>query len=218
MRTWLMTLPLLTLPFAAFERSDEPAADTVSPKPADGDAPLAEGFPNATKPGTIEIKTYPAYRSAVATAKKVAPGAGDLLFWPLFNHIESNHIAMTAPVINVYKDAKTVETPGGAGEMSMEFVYRTPKEGKTGKAGLLVEVVDHPQQTYVCLGIQGGMSDTLMREGLGKLNTWLAEHGSEWKADGPPRRLGYHGPMTPARERLWEVQLPVKRASTEPTK
>ena len=31
----------------------------VVPKAADGDAPLAEGFPTGTKPGTIEVKRYP---------------------------------------------------------------------------------------------------------------------------------------------------------------
>ena len=32
---------------------------------------------------------------------------------------------------------------------------------------------------------------------------WSAEHKGEWVEDGPPRRLGYHGPMTPAAQRLW---------------
>ncbi len=38
-------------------------------RPADSDSPLPEGWPDATIPGRIEIKNYPAYRSAVAEAK-----------------------------------------------------------------------------------------------------------------------------------------------------
>ena len=54
------------------------------------------------------------------------------------------------------------------------------------------------------------MDDKMMREGVLKLRTWIKEHASEWTEDGPPRRLGYHGPMTPESQRLWEVQVPVK--------
>jgi hypothetical protein len=49
-----------------------------------------------------------------------------------------------------------------------------------------------------------------MREGVVKLQSWIKEHSSEWVEDGKPRRLGYHGPMTPVSQRLWEVQIPVK--------
>jgi hypothetical protein len=44
------------------------------------------------------------------------------------------------------------------------------------------------------------------------LRKWLDEHKGEWVEDGPPRRLGYHGPMTPSVQRLWEIQIPVKEA------
>src|SRR5262249_23582432 len=77
-----------------------PAASRVRPKPADGDAPLAEGFPDATRPGAIEVKKYPAYRSAVARSREAAVSSGDLLFFSLFNHIQRKRIEMTAPVIN----------------------------------------------------------------------------------------------------------------------
>jgi hypothetical protein len=60
------------------------------------------------------------------------------------------------------------------------------------------------------MGVQGKMDDNLMREGVLKLQAWLKEHSSEWTEAGKPRRLGYHGPMTPVSQRLWEVQIPVK--------
>jgi hypothetical protein len=191
-------------------KTDDPPR--VEPKPADGDAPLPVGFPGATKPGEIEVKTYPAYRSAVAKGRGMTFSSSDFLFWPLFQHIERNEIAMTAPVINTYKDPGLLEKPDTRGEVTMEFLYREPTQGKTGPDGNLVEVSDHPAGRYVCLGFQGLMGDEAMREGVARLRSWLDEHRDEWTAAGPPRRLGYHGPMTPAPQRLWEVQIPIKPA------
>lgn len=183
------------------------------PKPADGDAKLAEGFPTATKPDTIEVKRYPAYRSAVARGQGMTQGSGDMLFWNLFGHIQRNGVEMTAPVINTYKTPKMLESPREKGEVTMEFVYPTLRDGKTGPDTRVVSVEDHPASDFVCLGFQGAMNDKRMSEGMTTLKKWLEEHKSEWIADGPPRRLGYHGPMTPARRRLWELQIPVKPAS-----
>lgn len=197
----------------AQDAPERPAAPRVEPKPADGDAPLPVGFPDGTKPGVIEIKAYPAYRSAVAKGQGMSMGSGNMLFWALFQHIQRNDVAMTAPVINTYPDEAMIENPRARGEVSMEFLYQRPDQGKTGPDGRLVEVVDHPAGQYLCLGVQGNMSDRDMRDGLAKLKTWLDEHKDEWVAAGPPRRLGYHGPGTPAARKLWEVQLPIKPAS-----
>jgi uncharacterized surface protein with fasciclin (FAS1) repeats len=187
----------------------EPAASKVRPKPADGDAPLAAGFPDATQPGAIEVKKYPAYRSAVARSS----GAGDSLFFSLFDHIQRNQIEMTAPVINTYRTPRMIETPGATSEVTMEFVYRTPEAGEAGPDGPSVEVVDHPARTFVCIGFQGGdLSADQMRDALAALRAWRDAHRHEWVEDGPPRRLGYHSPLTPPDQRLWEVQIPVKAA------
>lgn len=222
MRSWTFagSLALLTTLSAIPARGDDPApkqdAKKVEPRTADSDAPLAEGFPDATKPGQIEVKTYPEYRSAVANLDKATMNSGNLMFFPLFNHIQKNNVEMTAPVINTFKTPEMIKTPGAKGEVSMEFVYRTTSLGKTGKDNAMVEVVDHPKQTFVCAGFQGGdLSPDQMRDAMSTLNTWLDEHKSEWTADGSPRRLGYHGPMTPAAQRLWEVQIPIKPAKAE---
>ena len=215
MRHLALLLPFALLAAAASTQADDPkpAASKVKPKPADGDAPLAEGFPNSTEPGKIEVKKYPAYRSAVTNANKATVSSGDLMFFVLFNHIQSNKIEMTAPVINTFKTPRMIETPEAQGEVAMGFVYRSPKQGKSGPDGSSVEVVDHPAQTFVCLGFQGGnLSANQMREAVATLRKWLDAHKGEWVEDGPPRRLGYHGPMTPAAQRLWEVQIPVKKA------
>ena len=174
---------------------------------------MAEGFPDATKPGKVEVKKYPAYRSAISKVNKATVSSGDMMFFSLFNHIQKNKVEMTAPVINTFKTPRMIETPGAKGEVTMEFVYRSPKEGKAGPDGSAIEVVDYPARSFVCLGFQGGaMSDSQMREAVATLHKWLDEHKGEWVEDGPPRRLGYHGPMTPAAQRLWEVQVPVKAA------
>ena len=69
---------------------------------------------------------------------------------------------------------------------------------------------DHPASAFVCLGIQGEMDPEKLRLGMDALHGWLDAHKTEWTEDGPPRRLGYHAPMTARDERLWEVQVPVK--------
>lgn len=186
----------------------EPAK--VEPKAADADAPLAEGFPDATRPVQIEIKTYPAYRSAVAEGEGMTIGSGDFLFWFLFRHIESRHVAMTAPVINTYPSPEMLDDAKARGEVSMEFVYPSIREGEAGPGVGTVKVVDHPSQRFVCLGFQGEMTPAALKDGVAKLQAWLDAHSEEWTADGPLRRIGYHGPMTPVQQRLWEVQIPVK--------
>jgi hypothetical protein len=184
----------------------------VEPKGEAEDSPLPVGYPAATQPGRIEVKPYPAYRSAIAKGERMSLGSGDMLFWSLFRHIERNEIAMTAPVINTYPK-EMVENPKARGEVSMEFLYREPTQGKLGPDGRQVEVIDVPAGQFLCVGIQGGMSEKKMVAAVDVLQKWLEEHKSEWVEAGPPRRLGYHGPMTPTNRRLWEVQIPVKPAA-----
>jgi hypothetical protein len=220
MRRLQFLWPLALLLFSQPAPGEEPRAEKpkVEPKKADGDAPLAEGFPGATKPGSVEVKRYPAYRSAVAKVDRATMSSGNMMFFSLFNHIQRNKIEMTAPVINTYKTPGLIETPGKKGEVTMEFVYRSPLEGKAGPDGVAVDVIDHPAQDFVCLGVQGQMTDDQMREGVVTMRKWLEEHRGEWVEAGPPRRLGYHGPMTPVSRRLWEVQIPVKRVQAADAK
>ncbi len=184
---------------------------TPPPSPADSDSPLAQGWPGGTMPGQIEVKSYPAYRSAVAKVKEGTMRRDTSMFFSLFNHIQSEGIAMTTPVVNTYP-AQMIETPDAKGEITMEFIYRTPDMGEAGEAGNGVEVVDHKPQTYVCIGYQGQMGISQMQDGVKQLRTWLEEHADEWREAGKPRRLGYHGPMTPMARRLWEVQIPIEKA------
>ena len=181
----------------------------LGPKAADADAPLPVGWPGGTAPGQIEIKKYPAYRSAIARVKGASSKNSTLLFFSLFNHIQRRGVEMTAPVVMTY-EPKVAEEPGARGEVSMEFLYRTTDLGNTGPGVGTVKVEDFPPGTFVCLGVQGQMDEAGLREGVAKLREWLNSHKDQWVEAGPPRRLGYHGPMTPIKRQLSEVQIPIK--------
>ena len=101
------------------------------------------------------MKHYPAYRSAVAKAKGASVRSDGVLFFSLFNHISRSKIEMTAPVVNTYATPAMIETPGGTGEMTMEFLYRNTRQGEPGKGVGAVTVKDHPAQSFVCLGLEG---------------------------------------------------------------
>ena len=210
---WLLPMLLLTGPPPII---DDPAeeAEAEAPAPAELDADLPEGFPAPTAPDVIEVKAYPAYRSAVALGTGMTQRSGNLLFFRLFRHISEREVAMTAPVINTYLDPEMAVDPSVRGDLTMEFLYGTPDLGETGDGVGAVEVRDSPAMTVVALGVQGEMTPERMSEGVGRLRSWLVEHEGEWSESGPPRQLGYHGPMTPADRRLWEVQLPIAPADT----
>ncbi|RUL86305.1 heme-binding protein [Tautonia sociabilis] len=182
------------------------ADDPPAPPP---DAPLPEGFPAPTPPDTIEVKQYPAYRSAWTKGEGMTQRSGDLMFFWLFRHISQRNVEMTAPVINTYLDPEMVIDPSKKGELTMEFLYEHPDQGEPGRGVGPVEVKDFPAMTVVALGLKGEMSPERMAEGVTRLRQWLDEHRDQWVAAGPPRRLGYHGPMTPVPQRLWEVQIPI---------
>lgn len=181
----------------------------VEPRAADADAPLAEGWPKATRPGVIEIKAYPGYRGAIARGKNASLGADDVLFYPLFLHITKSNVPMTSPVLNTI-DPLMIDKPGSTGDVEMEFVYRTRELGPTGRGIGAVVVEDRPASSYVCLGIQGDLEPEKIRAAVATLRAWVEDHKAEWAVDGKPRRLGYHSPMVEKDTRLWEVQISVK--------
>ncbi|MDG3006334.1 heme-binding protein [Paludisphaera mucosa] len=180
-------------------KADEPTAD----------APLPEGWPSGTKVGAIEVKRYPAYRSAVNRTKDVDMDGMGRLFWPLFLHITQKKIAMTAPVVMTF-DPKAAPAAEAQGDVSMEFLYRQPTQGEAGQGFGPVAVEDRPAATVVSLGLLGRPGDAGFRESIAKLRAWLDEHKAEWVESGAPRMLGYHGPMTPADRQFFEVQIPIR--------
>jgi hypothetical protein len=176
------------------------------------EASLPTGFP---APGPIDeviVKTYPAHRLARATAGQ----GGNRMFMKLFRHIERNEIAMTAPVVMGWGDAKAGNDGGkGRGDRepeSMAFLYGKPTLGQAGAdpADPVVVVEDAPETVVVSIGLRGGYDAATMNRGLEQLRAWLAEH-PEWTAAGPPRSLAYNSPFVPGFVKYSEVQIPVAR-------
>lgn len=171
--------------------------------PRINEAPLPEGWPELTPVDEIQVKTYPVYRAAVIADE--AGGSQSGMFRPLFNHIQREDIAMTAPVEMTYD---------GEAQASMSFLYRTPDMGTLGSDDndQRVSVRDIPQQTVVSIGVRGRYNTDNYNEALGKLNAWLDENKDRWRADGEPRLLGYNSPFVPGSLRYGEVQIPVQPA------
>lgn len=66
--------------------------------------------------------------------------------------------------------------------------------------------------TVVSLGLQGSYDFDSYREGLTKLNEWLAEH-QHYLVIGSPRRFFYDGPYVPDPLKRSEIQIPVEVVS-----
>ena len=174
------------------------------------EAPLPEGYPAPTPPGMIELKKYPSVRRAEVSGQGSSRTASWRAFNPLFRHIQSHDIAMTAPV--------EMDLPGWSGEdepkaWTMSFLYRTPELNDTGKEGPVV-VRDTDPVTVLSIGTRGAYDAEAMRDELATLERWLDE-SQEWEAAGPPRWFGYNGPSVPMSRKWGEVQIPVRAATAE---
>jgi hypothetical protein len=197
-----------------------PASPAPSTAPADKtfvlpEARLPKGFPPPGPVGQIMVKHYPAYRLARVEAADVPnPDNGDpanAMFRPLFDHIQKNDIAMTAPVEMQYPAPRNC--CGGADEAlkpyAIAFLYAEPSIGKPGPAGIGPVIVDDvPAQTVVSIGVRGGYSPETIRKAVEQLQAWLDAHPDHLAA-GAPRLLGYNSPLIPPFMRYSEVQVPI---------
>lgn len=155
------------------------------------EAPLPKGFPAAGPVGQAVVKDYPRYRAARTQG-------GMSAFWTLFGYIKRNSIEMTAPV----------EMTMGEGEMvDMAFLYESPEQGQAGKEGN-VEVLDLPAIRVVSFGIRGSPNAEQIEGARRAIERLRVEQGMD--AAGPYRLLGYNSPMVPAKDRFYELQLPVR--------
>ena len=167
------------------------------------EAETPKGWPTLTEVGVIEVKEYPEYREAVATkidgsdsSRKQGP-----MFRTLFNHIQRNQIAMTGPVTMEYAQ------PDSQAMTSMAFLYRTTEIGKLGDDGQVIVRESAPRK-YASLGFRGSFNDANFRRGLALVKAWIATN-PEWRADGPPRFLGYNSPFILWFWRYGEIQIPI---------
>jgi SOUL heme-binding protein len=173
-------------------------------------APLPKGFPAPTADGQIEVKSYPAYRSATYLATGELATAANRAFSPLYQHISSNEISMTAPVETRYPSS-TIDAAGNEraiGEAQVSFLYRStdiyPKEIADN-----IFVEDIPPMTVVSLGLVGSYSYESYQSGLARLNDWLKQN-REYEIVGSPRRFFYDGPYMPDGLKRSEIQIPIR--------
>lgn len=178
------------------------------------DTKLPIGYPTPTPPGAIELKHYPSFRRAEVSGQGDGGSSGRSGFMPLFRHISSNGIAMTAPVEMEYRD---FDNDDDTDVWTMAFLYHTTDDGPTGTDRGGVRIVDAEPVTVLSLGVRGGRSVTRVSDLESSLNAWLASNKDSWKRaeDSPVRVLGYNGPSTPVANRWWEVQVLVERLDAE---
>jgi hypothetical protein len=175
-------------------------------------APLPDGFPEPTSNGKIEVKQYPAYRSGTYTYKGKLSEAANKSFNPLFQHISSNGISMTAPVEARYPGMTLQESPNAKpdemGQAEVSFLYKNgsvqPQQIAPG-----IKVESHPAVEVVSIGLRGPYTYTSYQETLERLRDWLAKHPS-YVVSGLPRRLFYDSPFIPDPFKRSEVQIPIQ--------
>ena len=181
--------------------------------PSQIESPLPAGYPEPTPPGAIDIKRYPTVRRAEYVSGGNAGVGMNMGFFPLFNHIKDNDIAMTSPVEMDYRDmfepGSGKQAPKESMSWTMSFLYRTKDLAPTGKDGKVV-ITDRPEITVLSIGMNGPYGTGVVEKGLRQLNAWLAEH-PEWEVVGDPRAFHYNGPYISNRVKWSEVQLPVRR-------
>ncbi|MBV8884771.1 MAG: heme-binding protein [Chroococcidiopsidaceae cyanobacterium CP_BM_RX_35] len=178
-------------------------------------APLPAGFPPPTRLGKIEVKHYPGYRSGTFTYNGQLSQATSVAFEPLYRHISSNNIAMTAPVETRYPLITWQEgrsgKPDERGQAEVSFLYHDtdihPQQIAPG-----IKVKYHAPMTVVSIGIQGAYSYESYQQNLDLLRSWLTQHPS-YKVAGPPRRFFYDSPFIPDALKRSEVQIPINSSS-----
>ena len=170
------------------------------------EADLPKGLPGFQALDELELRHYPTYRMVRTGMKGGQFGA----FWPLFNHIKQNEIAMTTPVQIDYRADGERER-----EATMAFLYGSQALGAPGSDGK-VEVVDVPAMTVLTIGSRGYDRPSRVAELRARIDAWLAQH-PEWQVAGEMRTMGYNSPSVGAERRYFEVQVPVQpRAATPP--
>ncbi len=170
-------------------------------------APLPDGFPPPTAPNQIEVKQYPPYRAATYPTQGDFSQAANQAFYPLYQHISSNNISMTAPVETRYP----VSTLEGdiSGEAEVSFLYRT-REIAPDEIASNIEIEDINAMKVVSFGLKGAYSYESYQKGLKKLTDWLQQN-PDYERVGSPRRFFYDGPYVPDALKRSEIQIPIQK-------
>lgn len=169
------------------------------------EAALPAGFPPPGPVGEVIVKEYPAYRVARTTTSPGSRNPTNAMFRPLFNHIKTNQIAMTAPVEMTYESDPAVQEPQ---PVAMAFMYRDPQMTPTTRESN-IQVLDLPASTVLSITVRGSYQRSF-EKGMAALRDWLAHNPGCYEITGPPRFMGYNSPFVPWFLRIGEAQLPVK--------
>ncbi len=169
--------------------------------------PWPEGFPELTAPNQIEVKQYPSYRAATYQTRGELSQAANQAFSPLYQHISTNNISMTAPVETRYPESTLEGTSSGVAEVS--FLYRR-REIVPAEIAKNIELKDIPAMMVVSLGLKGAYSYESYQQGLKRLSDWLEQH-PDYQRVGNPRRFFYDGPFVPDGMKRSEVQIPIEK-------
>lgn len=165
------------------------------------EAELPAGFPTFTAVDELELRHYPACRMVRTEMKAGGPMGA---FWPLFQHIKDNDIAMTAPVQVDWSEAGERQRPA-----RMAFLYGDPSK-QPAQVGKDVSVENLPPTTVLSLGAIGEERNDVVAAMRERLLGWLRDN-PQWVAAGPLRTMGYNSPMVGRDRRYFEVQIPVHR-------
>jgi len=165
------------------------------------EAELPAGFPAFTAVDELELRHYPACRMVRTEMKAGGPMGA---FWPLFQHIKDNDIAMTAPVQVDWTEAGDRQRPA-----RMAFLYGDPTK-QPDQVGKDVAIENLPPTTVLSLGAIGDERNDVVVAMRDRLLGWLREN-PQWVAAGPLRTMGYNSPMVGRDRRYFEVQIPVHR-------
>lgn len=195
----LRTLPLVYDEVDALSRAMERHESDLRFEPMI-EAPLPQGWPATAPVGEVVLKRYPEYRMATTPMKNMSESTP---FWRLFQHIQSNDIAMTAPV--------QMERSGENGESGrMAFLYESEETGPLGsKRG--VEVIDVQPTFAISIGARGYRNPQRVEMMTARLEFWLADNATRFEPAGPARVMGYNSPMVSAAKRFFEVEIPLRR-------
>ncbi len=165
------------------------------------EADLPAGFPTFTAVDELELRHYPACRMVRTEMKAGGPMGA---FWPLFQHIKENDIAMTAPVQVDWTESGERQKPA-----RMAFLYGDPSK-QPEQVGKDVTVENLPPTTVLSLGAIGEERNDTVAAMRTRLLGWLRDN-PQWVAAGPLRTMGYNSPMVGRDRRYFEVQIPVHR-------
>lgn len=171
-------------------------------------APLPAGFLPPTADGVIEIKQYPEYRAATVEMTGALENAPSRGFSPLYRHISSNDISMTAPVETRYPAATLQDESATNGEAQVSFLYRNlnimPQEIAQD-----IQIENIPPMTVVSIGVRGSYDFPTYQRNIQRLEEWLAGHPN-YQVVGQPRRFFYDSPFVPDPLKRSDVQIPVQ--------